>query len=126
MTTRHKKLLIVQTKAPYSSCAIQESLDLVLAAGTFDQDISLLLEGDACYQLLAGQTPELIQKKNTHKMLKALPIYGISTLLVNAHHAKLRGVHEQKNEQQTELNLKFLNHAEISELYDLADTVIRF
>ena len=117
-----KKLLIIQTKAPYGSSAIQESLDVVLAAGTFDQDISLLISEDACYQLLKPQAPELIDQKNTAKMLNALSIYGIDKIYVDAEQASVRNIQTDA----ASLNVQFITQAEIQRLYQDADTVLRF
>ena len=116
-----KKLLIVQTSAPYGASSIQESLDIVLAAGTFDQDVTLLLEEDACFQLLANQQPELIDRKNTTKMLKALPIYGIDNLLACEESISSRNITSSQFE-----NLQLVNRSEIKQLYQDSDTVIRF
>ena len=117
-----KKLLIVQTKAPYGSSAIQEALDVVLAAGTFDQDVSLLISEDACYQLLSAQSPELIDQKNTAKMLNALSIYGIDKVYLDAEQASIRNI--QTNTAAFEL--QSLTQTEIQRLYQTADTIIRF
>ena len=117
-----KKLLIVQTKAPYGSSAIQEALDVVLAAGTFDQDVSLLISEDACYQLLSAQSPELIDQKNTAKMLNALSIYGIDKVYLDAEQAGIRNI--QTN--TAAFKLQSLTQTEIQRLYQTADTIIRF
>lgn len=111
----------MQTKAPFGSSSIQESLDIVLAAGTFDQNVSLLLEEDACYQLLEHLQPEAINKKNTSKMLKALPIYGVNTILVCKKSALARNLSPTKDD-----NMQFLDSDEIKQLYKESDTVIRF
>lgn len=121
MLKAQKKLLIVQTKAPFGSCSIQESLDLVLAAGTFDQDITLLLEEDACFQLLANQLPDKIDRKNTTKMLKALPIYGIERLLVCKESLTSRNIPPPQID-----NLELIDHCDIKRLYNESDTIIRF
>ena len=121
-TDSKKKLLIVQTKAPYGSSSIQESLDVVLAAGTFDQDISLLISEDACYQLLSAQTPELIDQKNTAKMLNALGIYGIDKVYVDAEQARIRNI----KTDLASLNVQFITQTEIQRLYQDADSILRF
>ena len=121
MSQIKKKLLIVQTKAPFGSSATQESLDIALAAGTFDQDVSLLIEDDACYQLLSAQQPEIINRKNTTKMLNALPIYGIDKILVCAESASLRNLPPNNNDA-----FKFITKNEIKTVYSESDTVIRF
>lgn len=121
-TDNKKKLLIVQTKAPYGSSSIQESLDVVLAAGTFDQDISLLISEDACYQLLSTQTPELIDQKNTAKMLNALGIYGINKVYVDAEQARIRNI----KTDPASLDIQFITQTEIQWLYQDADSILRF
>ncbi|MFT6030769.1 MAG: tRNA 2-thiouridine synthesizing protein C [Oleiphilaceae bacterium] len=122
MTQIKKKLLIVQSKAPFGSSSIQESLDIVLAAGTFDQDISLLIEGDACFQLLKNQQPELINRKNTTKMLQALPIYGVDKVLVCSESASLRKLTPTSHNNI----FRFVSKDEINTIYSESDTVIRF
>lgn len=77
-----KSLVIVFTQPPSASSANQEALDLALAAASFDQDVTLVFEGDAAYQLLNTQEPGLVGRKNLLKMMKALPLYGINTLHV--------------------------------------------
>lgn len=121
-TDNKKKLLIVQTKAPYGSSSIQESLDVVLAAGTFDQDISLLISEDACYQLLSAQNPELIDQKNTAKMLNALSIYGIDKVYVDTDQARIRNI----KTDLASLNVQFITQTEIQRLYQDADSILRF
>jgi len=121
MTQIKKKLLIIQTKAPFGSSSIQESLDLVLAAGTFDQDVSLLIEDDACFQLLDEQEPEIINRKNTTKILNALPIYGVEKILVCSESAAARGLNPNKNDI-----FKLVSKKEIKNIYSESDTVIRF
>ena len=122
MTQIKKKLLIVQNKAPFGSSSIQESLDVVLAAGTFDQDVSLLIEGDACFQLLKDQKPELIDRKNTTKMLKALPIYGVEKVLVCSESVFLRKLTQTSDNDI----FRFVSNDEIKRIYSESDTVIRF
>jgi tRNA 2-thiouridine synthesizing protein C len=122
MTQIKKKLLIVQSKAPFGSSSIQESLDIVLAAGTFDQEVSLLIEGDACFQLLKEQQPELINRKNTTKMLQALPIYGVDKVLVCSDSASLRKLTPSSHNNI----FRFVSKYEINTIYSESDTVIRF
>ncbi|MFV1873646.1 MAG: sulfurtransferase complex subunit TusC [Oleiphilus sp.] len=120
MKPNEKKILIVQSHAPYGSSNIQESLDLILAAGTFDQNVSLLIEDDACYQLMSNQAPENTSQKNTQKMLNALPVFGIEAIYVCQKSA------EQRNINTDEKHYKRVTASDILNLYQHADTVIRF
>lgn len=118
MKSSEKKILIVQSHAPYGSSNTQESLDLILAAGTFDQDVSLLIEDDACYQLMSNQTPDTTSQKNTQKMLSALPVFGIEAIYVCQKSAEKRNIDAE--------NYKLVSASDIFKLYQHADTVIRF
>ncbi|KZY61310.1 hypothetical protein A3742_00800 [Oleiphilus sp. HI0071] len=77
-----KSLVIVFTQPPSASSANQEALDLALAAASFDQEVKLVFEGDAIYQLVNSQEPGLVGRKNLSKMMKALPLYGIDLLYI--------------------------------------------
>lgn len=117
-----KHILIVNQSAPYSTGNAKESLDVALSAGTFDQSISILFTGDACYQLLADQAPETIHSKNLLNMFKALPIYGIETLLVDK-----QSLHDRNINHLTEnLPISLVSKQEVRELYQKASAVLRF
>ena len=117
-----KNMLIVNQSAPYSKANAKEALDLALAAATFDQDVSILFTGDACYQLMDQQDPEQIDSKNITKMLKALPIYGISQLYVDKANLACRNIKELAEG----LAIKLVSADEIKKLYQDADAVVRF
>jgi len=116
------KILIVNQSAPYSSGNAKESLDLALAAGTFEQDVSILFTGDACYQLLAAQKPKEIDSKNLSQMLKVLPIYGVEKIFVDEQSLLDRNIKGVDHN----LNIKKVSANESRELYQNATTVFRF
>lgn len=117
-----KNILIVNQSAPYSSGNAKESLDLALAAGTFEQDVSVLFTGDACYQLLDGQNSTEINAKNINQMLKAMPIFGIKNLFVERQSLEDRNI---KNLDDG-LHIKKISASESNALYQKASTVFRF
>ncbi|MFT7186086.1 MAG: tRNA 2-thiouridine synthesizing protein C [Pseudohongiellaceae bacterium] len=117
-----KKILIVNQSAPYSSGSAKESLDLALAAGTFEQDVSILFTGDACYQLLAAQNPSEINSKNLNQMLKVLPIYGVESLFVDEQSLLDRNI----KHLDESLKVTKISSDETRELYRKATTVFRF
>ncbi len=67
-----KSILVHLNSAPFGSSNAKEALDLVLASGTFEQDIKFMLSNDACYLLLENQQPNAIDQKNLRQMMKAL------------------------------------------------------
>jgi len=119
---KKQKILIVNQSAPYSSGNAKESLDLALAAGTFEQDVSILFTGDSCYQLLATQNPKEIDSKNLNQMLKVLPIYGVEKLFVDEQSLLNRNIrHIDDNLKVTKISAR-----KSRELYQNATTVFRF
>lgn len=120
--SKSKSILIVNQSAPYSSGNAKESLDLALAAGTFEQDVSILFTGDACYQLMAAQNPGEIESKNLTQMLNALPIYGVEKLYVDEQSLQDRHI----TLVDTKLNIIKLPAHESRKLYQKATTIFRF
>ena len=114
-------ILLVQQSAPYGSSHAKEALDIALTAATFEQDISILFTGDACYQLMSNQFPEHIDQKNISQMLKALPIYGLEEILVDEDSLKCRGIINLTDSPV----LKKVSKSDIKKIYQSADTVIR-
>jgi tRNA 2-thiouridine synthesizing protein C len=117
-----QKILIVNQSAPYSSGNAKESLDLALAAGTFEQDVSILFTGDACYQLLTSQKPNKIDSKNLNQMLKVLPIYGVDKLFVDEQSLLDRNIQYIDDD----IKVTKISASESRELYQNATTVFRF
>jgi tRNA 2-thiouridine synthesizing protein C len=117
-----KKILIVNQSAPYSTGNAKESLDLALAAGTFEQDVSILFTGDACYQLLSAQNSKEIDSKNLNKMLKVLPIYGVENLFVDEQSLVDRNIRNIDKD----IKITKISARESRKLYQNATTVFRF
>ena|SRR3990167_2069733 len=115
-------LLIIQTHAPYASSHAQEALDLVLAAAAFDTKATYLLTDDACFQLLPDQAPEHVGRKALHKMMKALPVYGVEQILVAQDDLTARGI----TTIDAAFSVQPISQAEISDLIQASRNVIRF
>ncbi len=113
-----KSLLIVLTQAPLASSNNQEALDLALAAASFDQDVSLVFEGDAIYQLALNQNPGDAGRKNLPKMMKAFPMYGIEKLYVF--------MASDLGDMKTPDNIAVLDDQSYRRLLSESDSVIRF
>jgi tRNA 2-thiouridine synthesizing protein C len=75
-------IAIINRSSPYGNSNGQESLDLVLAASSFGQQISLIFLEDGVYQLLRSQAPEAIEHKNYSKTFAALTFYDVEDLYV--------------------------------------------
>ena len=117
-----KSILVQLNSAPFGTSNAKEALDLVLAAGTFEQDISFLLAADACYLLLEDQAPENIQQKNIRQMMKALGIYGVETVYIDNEDAKLRNIQLDR----CSLPITCLSKAQVRDTLSETDIILRF
>jgi tRNA 2-thiouridine synthesizing protein C len=84
MDANRKTILFILQRAPYSSSATREALDAALAAAAFEQRVQLLFTGDGVWNLLPGQSPDVINSKDTSKMLQALSYYDIEEVYADA------------------------------------------
>lgn len=85
MTTQGKKrMLVVIRHSPYGSSLAKASLDVVLAAAAFEQNIALLFLGDGVLQLIPHQESSALGKKNIGRQLASLPLYDIDSVYVDA------------------------------------------
>lgn len=78
------KTLLVFRQPPYSSSLSRSGLDTALAAGAFEQPVTLLFLSDGVAQLLPKQNSAGIGKRNHGKVLASLPLYDIETFWVDA------------------------------------------
>lgn len=76
--------LIYLSSSPYGSTTLKEALDLALVFGTFEQDISIAVTGDALALLIEQQTPSVRQGKHLHKLLDGLEFYDIDKVFIKA------------------------------------------
>ncbi len=83
---------IISTRAPYCGQFAREALDAVLVSASYEVPTTLLLMGDGVLQLLKGQNPGDIPRKNLFSMLQALPLYGIETIYVEEASLQERGL----------------------------------
>lgn len=87
-----KKFMYVNRKAPYGTIYALESLEVVLIAAAFDQDVSLVFMDDGVYQLKKGQDTKGIGMKNFSPTYRALEGYDIEKLYVEKESMETRGL----------------------------------
>jgi tRNA 2-thiouridine synthesizing protein C len=87
-----KKFMYVNRKAPYGTIYALESLEVVLIAAAFDQDVSLVFMDDGVYQLKKGQDTKDIGMKNFSPTYRALEGYDIEKLYVAKESLESRGL----------------------------------
>ena len=131
-----KKFCYMNRKAPYGTIYALESLEVVLIAAAFDQDISLVFADDGVYQLTNSQDTDGIGMKNFSKTYSALGDYDIKKIYVEKESLEERGlstddlqalVYEDEDDDWAEKNSLFVvGREELSKIIDDQDVVLSF
>ena len=87
-----KRFMYVNRKAPYGTIYALETLEVVLVAAAFDQDVSVVFIDDGVCQLKKHQDTEAIGMKNFSKTYRALKDYDIEKIYVEQESLDARGL----------------------------------
>ncbi|HHO69334.1 MAG TPA: sulfurtransferase complex subunit TusC [Gammaproteobacteria bacterium] len=87
-----RKFMYVNRKAPYGTIYALESLEVVLIAAAFEQDVTLAFLDDGVYQIVKGQDTEEIGVKNFSPIYRALEGYDVEKLFVEKESLESRGL----------------------------------
>ena len=117
-----KKFMFVNRKPPYGTIYALESLEVVLIAATFDQDVSLVFLDDGVYELVKGQDTKATGIKNHSKTYRALEGYDVEKLYVERESLAARGL----TEDDLLVEVQLLSSAEIADLMAEQDVVLSF
>ena len=117
-----KKFLYVNRKAPYGTIYALESLEVVLIAAAFDQDVSLAFLDDGVYQIVKGQHTKPIDVKNFSPTFRALEGYDIEKLYVEKESMDARGL----KEEDFIVPVKVIGTQEMTDLMQSQDVVLSF
>ena len=131
-----KKFCYINRKAPYGTIYALESLEVVLIAAAFDQDISLVFADDGVYQLTKNQDTDSIGMKNFSKTYTALGDYDIKKVYVEKESLEERGLsvddlqalkYEDEDDDWVEKDSLFVvDRNELSSIMDEQDVVLSF
>ena len=117
-----KKFMYVNRRAPHGTIYALESLEVVLIAAAFDQDVSLVFMDDGVYQLKKGQQTKGIEVKNFQPTYRALDDYDVNKLYVEKEALEARGL----GEDDMSVPVQVMSRAEIGKLMDEQDVVLSF
>ena len=117
-----KKFMFVNRKAPYGTIYALESLEVVLIAATFDQDVSLVFVDDGVFELVKGQDTRGIGIKNHAKTYRALEGYDVEKLYVERESLESRGL----SEDDLIVDVEVLPSTEMAALMAAQDVVLSF
>lgn len=87
-----RKFMYVNRRAPYGTIYALESLEVVLIAAAFEQDVSLVFMDDGVYQIKKDQNTDAIGVKNFSPTFRALEGYDVEKLYVERESMESRGI----------------------------------
>ncbi len=117
-----KKFMLVNRKAPYGSIYALESLEVVLIAAAFEQDVSLVFADDGVYQLKKGMQTKAIATKNFSPTYRALEDYDIDKLYVEAESLAARGL----TAEDLVTDVKVVDAKALAGLMEQQDVILSF
>lgn len=131
-----KKFMYLNRKAPYGTVYALESLEVVLIAAAFEQDVSLAFIDDGVYQIVNGQGTDGIGMKNFSNTYHALGDYEINKLYVSQESLDERGLsaddimplmYEDEDDDWAEKpSVKIVSNKELSEIMSEQDVCLSF
>jgi tRNA 2-thiouridine synthesizing protein C len=117
-----KKFMYVNRKAPYGTIYALESLEVVLIAAAFEQDVSMAFLDDGVYQLKKGQDTQGVGMKNFSPTYRALEGYDVEKLYVEAESLAERGL----SEDDLLVPVEVMSREALAELMDEQDVILSF
>ncbi|MCS6944168.1 MAG: sulfurtransferase complex subunit TusC [Sutterellaceae bacterium] len=117
-----KKFMLVNRKAPYGTIYALESLEVVLIAAAFEQEVSLAFIDDGVYQLKKGMVTKGIEMKNFSPTYRALEDYDIDKLYVESESLAARGL----SAEDLVVPVQVVSARELAELMEQQDIVLSF
>ena len=131
-----KKILYMNRKAPYGTVYALESLEVVLIAAAFEQDVSLVFVDDGVYQLKKAQDTDAVGMKNFSPTYNALGDYDIKCIYVEKASLEKRGLskedlldltYEDEDDDWAEKSsIHIVERDELSDIINAQDVVLSF
>ena len=115
-----KRFLYVNRKAPYGTIYALETLETVLIAAAFEQDVSVVFMDDGVFQLKKEQNTVDIGMKNFSPTFRALEGYDVEKLYVEKESMDARGLTEDDLVVPVEVKTSI----ELQEIMDAQDVVL--
>jgi tRNA 2-thiouridine synthesizing protein C len=131
-----KKFMYLNRRSSFGTAYAIESLEVVLIAAAFEQDVSLAFIDDGVYQIVEGQSTDGIGMKNFSKTFHALGDYEINKLYVSKESLEERGlsaddlmplVWEDEDDDWAEKpSIKIVSNADLSKIMSEQDVCLSF
>ena len=131
-----KKFVYMNRTAPYGTVYALESLEVVLIAAAFEQEVQLVFIDDGVYQLTKGQSTDGIGMKNFSKTYAALGDYDVNQIYVDEQSLTDRGltmddlqelVYEDEDDDWAEKSsMNLVSREQLATLMSEADVLLNF
>ncbi len=131
-----KKFMYMNRKAPYGTVYALESLEVVLIAAAFEQDVSLAFIDDGVYQIARGQNTTGIGMKGFSATYNALGDYGVTKFYVERESLEERGLTEddlmpivyedEENDWAEKSSIRIVSRAGMSQVVSEQDVILSF
>lgn len=119
MSDDRKTLTFITRRAPFGLGNAKASLDMVLSAAVFDQQVHYIFMGEGVLQLRRGQQPAAIDAKDLSAAFSALPLYDVDSIHVEAEALQARGM----SAADLVIPVKVASAADIAALINVSDAV---
>ncbi|WP_456404014.1 sulfurtransferase complex subunit TusC [Thiolapillus sp.] len=131
-----KNFMFLNRRAPYGTIYAWESLEVVLIAAAFEQNVSLMFADDGVYELTKGQDTAGIGMKNFSPTYRTLGDYEVRHMYVDKASLEARGLtaddlvqvewEDWETEESVDNIVEVVDSEKVAELLDESDVVFSF
>jgi tRNA 2-thiouridine synthesizing protein C len=131
-----KNFMFLNRRAPYGSIYAWESLEVVLIAAAFEQNVSLMFVDDGVYELTKGQDTTGIGMKNFSPTYRTLGDYEVRHMYVDKASLEARGLtaddlvqvewEDWETEETVDNIVEVVDSDRVAELLEESDVVFSF
>ncbi|HDK37953.1 MAG TPA: sulfurtransferase complex subunit TusC [Thiolapillus brandeum] len=131
-----KNFMFLNRRAPYGTIYAWESLEVVLIAAAFEQNVSLMFADDGVYELTKGQDTAGIGMKNFSPTYRTLGDYEVRHMYVDKASLEARGLtaddlvqvewEDWETEESVDNIVEVVDSEKVAELLAESDVVFSF
>jgi len=131
-----KNFMFLNRRAPYGTIYAWESLEVVLIAAAFEQNVSLMFADDGVYELTKGQDTAEIGMKNFSPTYRTLGDYEVRHMYVDKASLEARGLtaddlvqvewEDWETEESVDNIVEVVDSEKVAELLAESDVVFSF
>ncbi|HID46763.1 MAG TPA: sulfurtransferase complex subunit TusC [Chromatiaceae bacterium] len=131
-----KNFMFLNRRAPYGTIYAWESLEVVLIAAAFEQNVSLMFADDGVYELTKNQDTAGIGMKNFSPTYRTLGDYEVRHMYVDKASLEARGLtaddlvqvewEDWETEESVDNIVEVVDSERVAELLDESDVVFSF